>query len=155
MTFLLSDGKDEDEDSLAGRPPCMLGAEYRLPPLGCFGGSPPARTSIRETFEYCSAEDLDKTNVNASRVIPSECRDQVDGGGREERRKRPSDFPTMKDGRRQDRGRGGADEPSACLSRGTFDTSTPKVLRPNRGFKHRRARAPGKERVRSSWREIT
>jgi len=76
----------------------LLGAECRLPPPGSSGGSPPAMTSARGTFVRSSAEVLGKTNVNAYLVIASECRDQVNSGGHEERRKEPSDLPTMKDG---------------------------------------------------------
>jgi len=52
-------------------------------------------------------------NVNASHMVPGECRDQIDRGGREERRKRPSDLPTTKGRRRHVEGCGGDEEPSA------------------------------------------
>ena len=89
----------------------------------------------------CSgAEILGKINVNASLVIPSECRDQVNGGGREERRKEPSDLPTMKDGRRQDGGRSRADEPSVHPGRRTFGMTKP------RNFRHFYAEGSAEER---------
>ena len=78
----------------------------------------------------CSgAEILGKINVNASLVIPSECRDQVNGGGREERRKEPSDLLMMKDGRRQDGGRSRDDEPSVHPGRRTFGMDRSRNLR--------------------------
>jgi hypothetical protein len=95
------------------------------------------------TFVRSSAEVPGKTNVNAFLVLPSECRDQVSGGGREKRMKEPSDLPTMKDGRRQYGGRSRTDKPSehpgqrpsTWPGQGTFVTSTPKVPRPNEGSK--------------------
>ena len=76
-----------------------------------------------------SAEDLGETDDNASLVIPSECKDHVNDGGRKERRKEPSDFPTMKDERRQDEGRGRTDEPSLHPGRRTFDVTKLRNLR--------------------------
>ena len=71
-----------------------------------------------------------KLMINASRLVSGECRDQADGGSRKERSKGPSGFPVRKDRRRHVGGRGGGEEPSACLSQGTFDVFRPKVPQP-------------------------
>ena len=59
-------------------------------------------SSARGTFVRSSAKVSGKTNVNVFLVVPSECRDQVSGGGRKKRRKEPSDLHVMKDNRGQD-----------------------------------------------------